>query len=324
MSAGILRRVSTGLQSPLQLAAAGATHVGLRRQHNEDSVLIREDLGLFLVADGAGGHHAGDVASALAARSISNYVGATRRATWDKPEHDAAGLASGARQLAAAVLKANHDVLEVSRSSTQHRGMGTTVVAVSHSPRSRLLHVVHAGDSRCYRLRAGRLEQLTLDHCVINDVLAQKPDLSDEVLAKLPRHAVTRALGMTDALRLSVRSYELAAEDRYLLCSDGLSGPVPASQLERLLVEQPEREACVRALTLAALEAGGPDNITALVLDVLGQPPTASERSLPTLRDDYEEPELLLLGIEELELEELLRRSPLATLPGLGEGDDSP
>lgn len=158
----------------LGIEAFGATHVGRRREHNEDCVLVRPDLFLFAVADGAGGHRAGEVASALAVRSMANYFGATVRATHDAAEFDGFGVPAGARRLARAIHKANRDVREIARTHERHRGMGTTVVAASFSPRSALLHIAHAGDSRCYRLRGGELEQLTTDHSLLTDLLEQR------------------------------------------------------------------------------------------------------------------------------------------------------
>ena len=134
------------MTTELVLQAGGATDIGRRRAHNEDTVLVREDLGLYVVADGAGGHNAGDVASALCARSMANYFGATIRATHDSPEFNRFGVPNGARRLSAAVLKANRDIVEISHASAAHRGMGTTVVAACFSPRSGLMHIAHVGD----------------------------------------------------------------------------------------------------------------------------------------------------------------------------------
>src|SRR4051812_29535468 len=123
----------------LVLRAGSATDLGKRRTHNEDAVLAREDLNLYVVADGAGGHNSGEVASALCVRSMSNYFGATMRAHHQGPELDRFGIPKGARRLSAAVLKANRDIVEISGSLPAHRGMGTTVVAASFAARSALL-----------------------------------------------------------------------------------------------------------------------------------------------------------------------------------------
>ncbi|HEX6767495.1 MAG TPA: protein phosphatase 2C domain-containing protein, partial [Polyangiaceae bacterium] len=125
----------------LVLRAAGHTNVGRLRPSNEDTVLVSDELGLYVVADGAGGHRSGEVASALASRSMKNYFGATIRKTHDQPEFDRFGIPSGARRLSAAILKANRDVMEIAKSDPQHKGMGTTVVAACFSPRSGLMHV---------------------------------------------------------------------------------------------------------------------------------------------------------------------------------------
>ncbi|HEY4160209.1 MAG TPA: protein phosphatase 2C domain-containing protein, partial [Polyangiaceae bacterium] len=289
------------------------------------------DLGLFVVADGAGGHNAGDVASALCVRSMSNYFGATIRVSHESPEFNRFGVPHGARRLSASVQKANRDIVEISRSSQAHRGMGTTVVAACFSPRSGLMHVAHVGDSRCYRLRAGHLELLTKDHSLITDVIEQRPDLDDQVLARLPKNVVTRALGMDNQLRVSVRSHAVVEGDRYLLCSDGLSGPVSAPELATTLARDDAPEAIVASLVELANAAGGPDNIAALMVSCQGghqrampadsvPPPPPELFSLPGDFDpDKSDPELLILGIEDFELGQGTQSASDDLLKALGE-----
>jgi protein phosphatase len=242
--------------------------VGRRRKHNEDVVLVREDLSLWVVADGAGGHNAGEVAAALAVRSISNYMGATVRKAWEQPVFDRFGLANGGRRLAAAVRKANKDVLEVAHHNNKYRNMVCTVVAAALSARSCLIHVAHVGDSRCYRLRSCQLEQLTLDHSLLIEVLEREPDLDDAIVARMPRNVVTRALGMEEHVRVTFRSFPVLPGDRYLLCSDGLSGMVGQSVIESTLAEPSTPEEIVARLIELANEAGGKDNVSAIVVDV--------------------------------------------------------
>jgi len=292
----------------LVLRAAGLTDVGRNRPTNEDVVLVRPDLDLYLVADGAGGHRSGEVASALAARSLGNYFGATIRRTHEQPEFDRFGIPSGARRLSAAILKANRDVIEIAKASPEHRGMGTTIVAACFSPRSGLMHVGHVGDSRCYRLRSGHLEQLTQDHSLLTDVIEQRPELDDTVLERLPKNVVTRALGLDAKLRLSMRSYAVVAGDRYLLCSDGLSGPVPPTDLAHALGAEAEPEAIVQDLIRRANEAGGRDNIAALLIECTQgpeadsvPPPPVGVLEMTRAAEARADPELLILGIEELE-----------------------
>jgi protein phosphatase len=296
------------LTPELVLRAAGHTDVGRQRPSNEDTILVSADLGLYLVADGAGGHRSGEVASALASRSIRNYFGATIKRTHDQPEFDRFGIPSGARRLSAAILKANRDVMEIAKSQPKHRGMGTTVVAACFSPRSGLMHVGHVGDSRCYRLRSGHLELLTQDHSLLADVLEQRPELDDTVLARLPKNVVTRAIGIDPLLRVSMRSYSVVAGDRYLLCSDGLSVPVPAQEIALTLAAGSDLDAISLGLIELANEAGGPDNIAALVLECTDGPdkdsvPPPPEEIVAMTREAEAraDPELLILGIEELE-----------------------
>lgn len=291
----------------LSLRAAGATHIGKRRKHNEDVAVVRDDLLLYVVADGAGGHNAGEVASRLACRSISNFFGATVRATFEKPEFDRFGVPTGERRLSQAVHKANRDIVEISETSERHRGMGTTIVAASFSPRSGLMHVAHVGDSRCYRLRGGHLEQLTIDHSLLTDIIEQRPDLDDQALVRVPKNVVTRALGMSVSLRVSVRSYAVVEGDRYLLCSDGLCTVVEADQIAAVLAAKAPPEQIVHRLITLANDAGGPDNIAAIVAicsggHALARPARAEIDD--SYEDSHSDPELLILGIEELELDE--------------------
>jgi protein phosphatase len=292
----------------LKLRAFGTTDIGRRRTCNEDRVLLRQDHGLYLVADGAGGHDAGDLAAERALMAIAEHVLARDVTELDTPGGDSFGMPRAARLLAAAVQRGNRDVRLLAKHRQTERGVGTTVVAALFAPRSALLHVAHVGDSRCYRFRGGHLELLTQDHSLITDVLEERPDISDEVLAKLPKHVVTRALGMDDKVRVSVRSHAVLAGDRYLLCTDGLSGPLPPARIARTLAQHGDPVEAVQALIGLANDAGGPDNITALVIAFDG-PMT----SLPydPVRDselDYydptqaSDPELLILGIEEIEL----------------------
>jgi len=292
----------------LVLSAAGATDVGKERDHNEDVVLVRVDLHLYVVADGAGGHAAGDVAARLAVGSIEDYFSTTVKAAHSAAEFDQCGLPTGARRLSAAIHRANREVIKMSRSSKHHRGMGTTVVAACFSPRSGLLHIGHVGDSRCYRQRGGHLELLTKDHSLLTEVLEQRPDVDDSVLLQLPQNVVTRALGMDERVRVSIRSLAVVEHDRYLLCSDGLSAVVEASLIAEALAETADPQAAVARLIDLANQAGGPDNIAAVVIDCRGGgheqalPASSHSRAAPRVDvQDEADPELLILGIEEID-----------------------
>jgi len=293
----------------LTVSGAGNSDKGKKRKLNEDRFVVKDELHLYLVCDGAGGHNAGDVAAALAARSITNYVGATVRAAFERPEFDRFGIPNGARRISAAVHKANNDIIEISRTSYQHRGMGTTVVAVSFTPRSGLIHVAHVGDSRCYRLRAGHLELLTQDHSLLTDVVENRPELDDTMLERLPRNIITRALGVDPELRVSVRSYAVVEGDRYLLCSDGLYSPLPASTIANAMRDIVCPEAATSHLIDCANDAGGPDNISVVIVDCASGPNLALPSGLsappPSPEQHYmPDPELLILGIEDIDLDD--------------------
>lgn len=302
------------MHPPLTLSAHGATDVGRKRTTNEDAVLVRDDLALYLVADGVGGRASGEIASRLALRSIENFFGATVKKTHEKPEFDRLGIARDARRLASAVQKANQDVLEVAETTPEHRGMGTTVVAACFSPSSALLHVAHVGDSRCYRLRGEHLELLTQDHSLVTDILAESPQIEDDVLERIPTNIVTRALGMNKSLRVSLRSYAVVAGDKYLLSSDGLHGLAHADELAETLARGETPEASVKRLIELANAAGGTDNISALVIECHGGP---SRGRPPEEFAEPADPELLILGIEELELGNVLESDTWQSLGAL-------
>lgn len=256
-------------QARIRLTAAGRTDTGRQRRHNEDHVLVKPDLDLVVVADGMGGHNAGDIASRLTTTSMANFFEATTHAPVPGPlAEDEVELDEAGRRLVAAIRKANRDVFEISTTMQQHQGMGSTVVAAHASPATGLIHVGHVGDSRCYRIRGDSIELLTRDHSLVNDALAIKPDLSEEELARLPRNIITRALGMKDLVKVDYSGHELVVGDIYLLCSDGLSGMVSDEQiLEVFAITDDLGEIC-DLLVAMANEAGGADNITAVVTRV--------------------------------------------------------
>jgi PPM family protein phosphatase len=265
--------------SPINLTAAGATDIGRSRSHNEDSVLIRPDLSLYIVADGAGGHNAGNVASALATTSIARFFESTAKEVCTKPEMNEFGVLEGERRMAIAIQKANQDIIEISKTSNKHKGMGTTVVAMWVSPTG-LMYIGYVGDSRCYRLRDGSLELMTRDHSLINDLIQTRPDMDAAVLARLPRNVVTRALGMQDIVHVDVQTRAVVPGDRYLLTSDGLSDALKAEEIFETLKRHAAPDEIVRMLIDRANEEAGDDNIAALVLFCDLQPGSTFPRRL--------------------------------------------
>lgn len=261
-------------QARTRLVVAGQTDVGRQRKHNEDCVLLRPEHDLFVVADGMGGHNAGDVASKLVVAALGNYFEATANGAplGDLPE-EYSRLSPGGKRIAAGVRKANLDVFTISNTHQQHHGMGSTVVAIHLA--EGMVHIAHVGDSRCYRVRDGQIQQMTRDHSLINDALDMKPDLTPEELKRLPKNIITRALGMKDAVKVDVKSEPTMVGDVYLLCSDGLTGMVPPEQILEVITLTTEPQEACELLVAEANDAGGTDNISAVLVrveDALAEP----------------------------------------------------
>ncbi len=289
----------------IRIEAAGLTDVGRQRRHNEDNVLVAPKVGLFLVADGMGGHSTGHVASALAASSMQSFFDATETGPLPSPvPAEEANLPRGAARLVQGVRKANRDVYEVSSTRKENRGMGSTIVAIHFDGSD--LHVAHVGDSRCYRIRDGLIEQITRDHSLINDALALKPDLTQEELARLPKNVITRALGMKDAVKVDVQSVRVEPEDIFLLCSDGLTGMINNEQiLEVFSLTNDLDEACELLIAMAN-EAGGTDNISALLVRAETVDPNAPDVSITEAEIDLDAHDSPEVDVEEAVLSQPL------------------
>jgi protein phosphatase len=255
--------------TPMRAIAAGMSDVGLQREHNEDCFAVVPKHELFIVADGMGGHKAGDVASRLASESITDFFRRTEAddVTW--PFHFDSDLSDEENRLVTSIRLANRQIYEHSMRSKDLRGMGTTVVGALFSPKKERMYIGHVGDSRAYRVRDGGISQLTRDHSLVNDYLAAMPDMPEEQRSELPKNVITRALGMQDSVEVDLVSDETKLEDVYVLCSDGLSGMVDDDDILRVVEQLKEpRAICDRLVTLAN-EQGGEDNVTAVVVRIV-------------------------------------------------------
>jgi PPM family protein phosphatase len=250
---------------------AARTDIGRQRDHNEDNYLLDKKLSMFVVCDGMGGHAAGEIASAIAVRTMHDEV----KREWDMVQDYLAGKSGGAKvnqrdilnMLEFAVNRASSKIHAEAVKDTSKRGMGTTLVAVLVIGNQAF--IVYVGDSRVYLLRDGVLEQVTEDHTVYNELIKRKK-LSKEQIEKLaPKNAITRAVGVYESAEPDTLVIDLVAGDRFLLCSDGLSGyfEEDLDGLSRLL-SNADQEAAVRDLVDAANARGGKDNITAVVVTV--------------------------------------------------------
>jgi serine/threonine protein phosphatase PrpC len=253
----------------MRITAAGLSDVGLQRDHNEDTFSCVERYHLYLVADGMGGHQSGEVASSMAAERMRAFFEATEKedATWPFPIDPNLTLAEN--RLSAAIKMANKQIFE--RSVTEHalQGMGTTIVGLLLSPERRMVHVAHVGDSRAYRVREGRITQITRDHSLINDYLMMMPDMPKEAMDVLPKNVITRALGMQDSVVVDLATEDLHEGDRFLLCSDGLSGQVSDPRICEVVTDHAtDLEEAVRILVRESNEAGGEDNVTVVLVGI--------------------------------------------------------
>ena len=251
----------------LKLTGYDLSDEGPGRTVNEDATLVREDLGLFAVADGAGGRGRGDVAATLALRTIENYVGSTVRRSHDRPDRDILGIYEQAKRLSAAVHQAHRNILEVIKNDTTRTGMATTIVAALVAHRTNQIHIAHVGDSRCYRMRHGRLELLTTDDSITTDILELRPETPEEVLQRLPRNSVVRALGMAGELRVRLSTHDLLPDDQYLLCSDGLTSSVNTQTIWDVLKEGDPPNVVASELLNHALASQSHDNISVLTIE---------------------------------------------------------
>jgi protein phosphatase len=253
----------------MQLSWAVRTDPGLRRSSNEDSFCTRPELGLFIVADGMGGHVAGEVASRLAVETIQTFIaetaGADKNRTWPFPFEPSVSLEGN--RLKAAFRLANRQIANAMADSADLRGMATTASAVLAGPRSAC--VGHVGDSRVYALRSGTLAQVTDDHSWVEEQV-RAGTMSASAARQHPwRNVVTRALSGGGDPEIDTVELTPLPGERYLLCSDGLSGVVPHDDIARMLGENDGGlDGICQRLIAAANEAGGPDNITVLVLEV--------------------------------------------------------
>jgi serine/threonine protein phosphatase PrpC len=237
----------------MNLRAAALSDVGRRRRSNEDCYALASELGLYLVADGMGGHTAGQVASRLAAEAA---VGALRTLV-DAP-------ATLAEKLRFSVAAANREILGRAQAQPELTGMGTTLVALlAGTDRVALAHV---GDSRAYLVRGGRIRQLTDDHSLVAE-LVRRREISESAARGHPhRHVLTRALGVRRSTEPDLAELTPTEGDAFVLCSDGLTGHVGDAEIAHVVSESADLDRACERLVGMANERGGEDNITGVVV----------------------------------------------------------
>lgn len=252
-----------------RVLCAGVTDVGRKRTHNEDTFLMVDDESLYMVADGMGGHASGEVASKLAVQTMKEFFAATSadpEATWPYKMDKNVGYEEN--RLITGIKLANRRIYEASRQESRLRGMGTTLVSLLVTREGCLIG--HVGDSRVYKWRDGKLGQLTEDHSLLNDYKKMK-EMSEEEIAGFPhKNVIVRALGMKETVKVDTILDSPKMGDTYILCTDGLSGPLGDEKIESLLGSTKDLKSACKLLIDAANTLGGPDNITVVICQWIG------------------------------------------------------
>jgi serine/threonine protein phosphatase PrpC len=241
------------------------TDVGRRREQNEDALLVDDDLHLYVVADGMGGHAGGGTASRLAVETVQRTVRAARSRSPEAfasapPEESALpGVLRGAVEQACAVIYA------AAQADPELAGMGTTVTAVLLDGRSAFL--AHVGDSRCYLVRGGRIQQISEDHSLVNEQVKAGAITADEAKHSRFKNIITRSVGFEREVQVDLIAFAIEASDGIIVCCDGLTNLVEDDEILRIVSEAPLAEAPARLVAIAN-GRGGDDNITVIVIRV--------------------------------------------------------
>ncbi len=248
------------MSTVLKLAISGKTDVGRLREHNEDNIAWDADLGLALLADGMGGHNAGEVASALAVETVLGVLRTALPAAEDTGERSTL--------LRDAVDDANNAIFSQSHEQPQCAGMGTTLVGALFSDDKVIL--AHVGDSRIYRLRGNELTQITTDHSLLEELVQSGYLTKEEAELSVNKNLITRALGIEADVDADIDQHSVIADDIYLLCSDGLSDLVSDSDIAAILNDRNrDLDTAAASLVFAANAKGGTDNISVILVHVL-------------------------------------------------------
>jgi PPM family protein phosphatase len=254
------------------IQACGVSDTGRVRKTNEDKFISDPEFRLFAVADGMGGHSAGEVASRLALEALTGFI---RRSAADTDFSWPYGLdktlSFDGNRLRTGVHLANRKVFRASESSDDYNGMGTTIVSLLVGDGR--ISVAHVGDSRLYLVSNGHITQLTFDDTWAATILAQDPSLDPAEIARHPmRNVLTNVLGARDHVDVHLTECSVSPGDLLLLCTDGLHGVLDADALKATMTSTPSVEAAARALVDSALDGGSRDNTTALVVRYEGIP----------------------------------------------------
>jgi protein phosphatase len=256
---------------------AELTDTGRVREHNEDAIGSNAEIGLMVLADGMGGYNAGEVASGIAVQIVTEL--ATEAANReDRADIDAhSGMMRQSIILRDAVYRANKIIFQTAQSQTHCEGMGTTIVACMFCDNK--VSIAHVGDSRAYRLRGGQLEQITLDHSLLQELVDRGFYSAEEAQRSTNKNYVTRALGVEPTVEVEVHEHAVLPDDIYLLCSDGLPDMVEDEDIHLTIKTfNASLDVVSQQLVELANNQGGRDNVSVMMAQVLE--PFAARRNL--------------------------------------------
>jgi len=247
----------------VKIVSCGITDVGLKRGHNEDNYLINEELNLYVVADGMGGHAGGEYASAIAVNTCEEVVTSLEAEGVSIDTDDPVEITR--HKLSQSIRLAGRRIFEKAKEQPEYHGMGTTVVAVLM--RQTNAYIAHVGDSRVYLMREGEISQVTEDHSLIAEKIRHGLITPEEAKNHKMRNVITRSLGYQEDVEVDMSVRAVRRGDHFLLCSDGLSGLVEDEEMQKAMLEM-RPQAAARMLVELACERGGDDNITVVVARV--------------------------------------------------------
>lgn len=248
----------------MHISSCGMTDVGLKRGHNEDNFLINEELNLYVVADGMGGHAGGEYASAICVNTIEEIVTAIEvNGAAVEEVSDPVELAR--ERLRYALRLAGRRIFEKAAKEEEFHGMGTTAVALLIDGTNAV--VAHVGDSRLYLMRDGKIQQVTEDHSFVARQVKAGVMTEEDAKSHRMRNVIYRSLGYQEDVEVDVSVLAIRQGDRFLLCSDGLTGHVDGDELGDVLGKYSPQDAARRLIEMAC-ERGGDDNITAVIAKV--------------------------------------------------------
>lgn len=251
----------------MRIRSFGCSDVGRKREKNEDSYLLSEGLSLFMVADGMGGHLGGDIASRMATQTMEEVIAALESDPETTLQEGGVSVKPGEYQsyMRYAVTLASHKIFEKAMADSLLRGMGTTTVALLF--RNNKVYVANVGDSRAYRIRGEKIDQITKDHSLVGEQIRAGILSESDARGHRLKNIITRSVGFQDDVETDVDIRVVRVGDRFLLCSDGLSNMVKDDEIRDVVITNDIEAACKRLIDIAN-ERGGDDNITCIIAEV--------------------------------------------------------